>query len=338
MAVLAVLAVGLLGLATGTLPLVAADWADRAGCVVPPAAGAQPAEAAQAAKDAFDDPLPDGAVARLGTVRWRHAGPTTLAAFLPGGNTVLSAGADRTVRVWEYPSGKELRRIGPAASDNPAGPGMARSSLLSGFSPSLSADSKTLAACFEGNVIRLFDVATGKEWKTFKAGPGPVGLAESVRSLALSPDGRRLALLTVDGSGRVLDCAKGTELCSFAGPSTNPSIYGTAGILVWSPDGKMLATVKGDTENNVLVQAIEIWDAATGNKLRTITPPGKSGPFGLVFAPASTALAFANADGIVSVIDAATGQPIRTWQSKRGITVLLFARDGGKLYGLSTLD
>jgi RNA polymerase sigma factor (sigma-70 family) len=335
MVVLAVLAVGLLGLATGTLPLVAAD---RAGSVVPPEAGAVPAEAAQAAKDAFDDPLPDGAVARLGTVRWRHAGPTTLAAFLPGGNTVLSAGADRTVRVWEYPSGKELRRIGPAASDNPAGPGMAGSRMRSGFSASLSGDSKTLVACFESNVISLFDVATGKEWKTFKAGPGPVGQAESVRSLAFSPDGRRVALLTVDGSGRVLDCAKGTELCSFAGPSTNPSIYGTAGILIWSPDGKMLATVKSDTEDQVLVQAIEIWDAATGTKLRTLTPPGKRGLFGLVFAPASTALAFAAADGTVSVVDAATGQPIRAWQSTRGVTVLLFSRDGGKLYGRSSLD
>src|SRR5262249_1940717 len=61
--------------------------------------------------DLHADPLPAGAVARLGTLRWRHAGQTTFAAFLPDGKTVLSAGADFTLRVWEYPSGKELRRI-----------------------------------------------------------------------------------------------------------------------------------------------------------------------------------------------------------------------------------
>jgi RNA polymerase sigma factor (sigma-70 family) len=325
-AVLAVLAVALLGLATGTWPRVAAD---RAGSAGPPAVSALQAKEAQSAKDAFDDPLPDGAVARLGTVRWRHAGPIYFAAFLPGGNTVLSAGADRTVRVWEYPSGKELRRIGPAVADNPA---------RFGLGASLGQDSETLAACFEGHVIRMFDAATGKEFKTLKAWPGPVGVEESVRSLAFSPDGRHLALLTDDGSGRVLDCAKGTERCTFAGPSTNPSVYGTVGILVWSPDGKMLATVKVDTENTVLVQMIEIWDAATGTKLRTIALPGKSGPYGLVFAPTGTALAFAAANGTVSVVDAATGQAIRAWQSTPGVTVLLFSRDGGKLYGRSTLD
>src|SRR5581483_549578 len=63
--------------------------------------------------DQYGDPLPASAVARLGTVRWRHAGLTTFAAFLPDGKAVLSAGADNTIRIWEYPSGKELRRVGP---------------------------------------------------------------------------------------------------------------------------------------------------------------------------------------------------------------------------------
>jgi RNA polymerase sigma factor (sigma-70 family) len=77
----------------------------------------QKKDAAGPAVDLHGDPLPDGAAGRLGTVRWRHAGLTTFAAFLPDGQSVLSTGMDNTIRTWEYPSGKELRRISlPVAS------------------------------------------------------------------------------------------------------------------------------------------------------------------------------------------------------------------------------
>src|SRR5438132_6294998 len=63
------------------------------------------------AKDLYGDPLPPGAVARLGTVRWRHGALVTFAAFLPDGKSVVSAGDDGYIRLWEFPSGKEIRRI-----------------------------------------------------------------------------------------------------------------------------------------------------------------------------------------------------------------------------------
>ena len=44
---------------------------------------------AQPPVDADGDPLPPGAVARLGTLRLRHDVPVVFAAFLPGGKSVL---------------------------------------------------------------------------------------------------------------------------------------------------------------------------------------------------------------------------------------------------------
>src|SRR4051794_9750938 len=85
------------------------------------ACGALAAQDPPPARDHHGDPLPSGAVARLGTVRLRHDGPIVFAAFLPGGRSVMSVGGDGVVCVWELPSGKERRRFATCpAKERPA--------------------------------------------------------------------------------------------------------------------------------------------------------------------------------------------------------------------------
>src|SRR5207245_2353919 len=53
-------------------------------------------------------PLPLGAVARIGATRFRHSEGITALAFSPDGKVLASGGTDHTVRFWEGATGKEL--------------------------------------------------------------------------------------------------------------------------------------------------------------------------------------------------------------------------------------
>src|SRR5580704_15250827 len=74
--------------------------------------GALPKQAARV--DLHGDPLPTGAIARLGSVRFHHEGGLIAAAFSPDGKTILAGGVEDkglSLRLWETASGKELSRF-----------------------------------------------------------------------------------------------------------------------------------------------------------------------------------------------------------------------------------
>jgi WD40 repeat protein len=182
------------------------------------------AEQPEPAKDANGDPLPVGAIARLGTTRWRHEGLISFAAFLPDGKSVISVAGDMTIRVWEFPSGKELRRIDvPLSNLGPlqkAGAGGRRIDC----GAVLTTDGKVIANYFDtglrgqdtsGPEIRVHDVATGKE--LFMTRPGGM----DVLSMTLSPTGERVICRMGDGTTRIWEWATGKELPWFFSPDSN---------------------------------------------------------------------------------------------------------------------
>ena len=61
-------------------------------------------------RDAFGDPLPFGAVARYGTLRYRAGFPACVA-FSPDGKTIISAGAGNNLHFWETDTGKLVRQV-----------------------------------------------------------------------------------------------------------------------------------------------------------------------------------------------------------------------------------
>jgi len=75
-------------------------------CAFPAHSGS--AEKKRERLDLFGDPFPAGAVARLGTIRFRHPGEIASIAFSPDGKLIASA-SDEAVCYWDAASGRRIR-------------------------------------------------------------------------------------------------------------------------------------------------------------------------------------------------------------------------------------
>jgi hypothetical protein len=73
----------------------------------------------QAARtDLYGDPLPDEALARLGTTQMRHGGAIGALAFTPDGKKLVSCGIWDGIRIWDVASGRQIRRLTEQTAGN----------------------------------------------------------------------------------------------------------------------------------------------------------------------------------------------------------------------------
>src|SRR5437764_896624 len=69
---------------------------------------ATPVGAAQPGHDFQGDPLPEGALARMGTTRLRHDDFVSHVVYSPNGKFLASLSHDNTLRVWDAITGQQL--------------------------------------------------------------------------------------------------------------------------------------------------------------------------------------------------------------------------------------
>jgi WD40 repeat protein len=308
--------------------------------------------------DRQGDPLPAEALARLGTVRFRHGSNVRSLAFTPDGKQIVSFGEDG-IRLWDAGTGREAASAAPAPDgwiDDAFLTRDGRSVLsLEGIPnrfmvrgrdlPGLklrrefaleqaflrgrwSPDGKLLALA-DGHVqgVELWDVAAGKRLRSWRGHPGRVWGYE------FTADGKALITCGEDKAIRFWEVPTGRKLREVAG---YPDIVG---LVVPSPDGSLLATV-GMTEVRPGVgswprdDGVRLWDVKAGKEAHRLARGWEKvvgrrpGVFAVAFSPDGRRLA-ASADGVLRLWDPATGK--RLWDSPAGGGALAFSPKGDTL-------
>ncbi|HEV3081266.1 MAG TPA: WD40 repeat domain-containing protein, partial [Gemmataceae bacterium] len=201
------------------------------------------------AKTAVQGPIVMGmAKASPGSVGPTVVGGGVLSlAVSPDSKYFLAGSADKTLKLWEMETGKEVRQF----------PGHQNGVSAVAFSPD---GKKALSGCAgqiqpnlslgaNSRTIRLLDLDTAKLIRSFNGHQG------GIWGLAFSPDGKQFVSCGEDGTVRLWNGETAKEVRRFQG-HTGPVLC-----VAFSPDGQFILSGGRD-------KSIRLWNAATGQELR----------------------------------------------------------------------
>ena len=220
-----------------------------------------------------------------------HLSSVHSVAFSPDGYWVASGSKDKTVKLWEVATGRELRTLASHTSQVRA----------VAFSP----DGRWLASGSGDGTVKLWEVATGLEVRTLTHARGVV---RGVRVVAFSPDGRWLASAGPGYTIKLWEGATGREGRTLSYQHGRITVDQGIGAVAFSADGRWLAS--GDADGT-----IKLWEVATGRELRTLQAAHRFEVASVAFTANGRWLVSGGWEGTIKLWEVATGRLLRTLEA-----------------------
>jgi RNA polymerase sigma factor (sigma-70 family) len=313
---------------------------------VSPIKSTNPSKLKEPHADFYGDPLPDRAVARIGTMRFQHNKPRhdAFTVYSPDGKSLIVNDPVFGLRFWDPATGKEQRRI----------PSQGQDSIISfAVSPNGKSIVTVNRSNREATFIQVWDFATGQEVRriandkdafehvAFSLDSKMVAIGGSkvvqvfqtadwqlkgrltfdyVNTFVFSPDNKTLVAAGLGFSW--WDIATGQEIKRFPPPQVRSA---ASGPVVLSPDGQRIAGIGRHSNPFTLC----IWNAATGEMMRETPVPGGVSWYELSFSNDSQVLACGlfRAKRETLLFSAETGQPQTTSPGPANHAFITFSPD-----------
>jgi WD40 repeat protein len=227
-----------------------------------------------------------------------HTGEVSSVAISPDGRRVVTGSRDKTARVWDAGTGRELLSL------------TGHTDWV--HSVAISPDGRRIASGSIDRTAKVWDSGSGQELLSLKGHTG------GVLSVAISPDGRRIVTGSIDRTAKVWDSGSGQELLSLKGHTDG----------VWSvaisPDGRRIVTGSID-------RTAKVWDAGSGQELLSLK--GHIGEVSSVaISPDGRRVVTGGGDGTAKVWDAGSGEELLSLKGHTGgILSVAISPDGRRI-------
>ena len=177
------------------------------------------------------------------------------------------------------------------------------------FSVAFAPDGRSALSGSADSTLKLWDVATGKEIRTFT---GHISFS-LVLSVVFAPDGRSALSGSTDKTLKLWDVATGKEIRSFAGHTDQVRS------VAFAPDGRTVLSSSDD-------KTLKLWDVGTGKEIRSV--PGGYG-LSVAFSPDGRTVLSSSDDKTLKLWDVGTGKEIRTFAGHTDpVRSVAFSPDG----------
>ncbi|CAM5328225.1 hypothetical protein GCM10010261_18670 [Streptomyces pilosus] len=272
-----------------------------------------------------------------------HTGAVNALDHVHDGRTLVSAGADRTVRLWDTGRARPLAVL----------EGHTDEVLGAVFSP----DGREVASGGVDRTVRLWDVRGGRLDATLS------GSSDDINAVAYTHGGATVVGAVGDGTTRLWDARGGRQTAVLAGHTdyvmgaavtSTGTLLATAGfdrsVVLWdlsgpalttrpftqvwqvrySPDGRLLATADAD-------HTVRLWEVR-GRRLLATLRGHTEAVLAVSFTPDGRTLASAGSDGTIRLWDVRARKPLAALSGHTGQVFSLDFAPGGRMLASAGAD